>query len=98
MSLTVAGSSAGTTIIDGGSKNTVVTIPNANAQVSLSKLTIRNGSAQLGGGINNSGALTITYSIISGNQAPRSPGRGRLWRRQSAVERHSFRERKLFDF
>ncbi len=76
MSLAVAGSSARTTIIDGGSKNTVVTIPNANAQVSLSKLTIRNGSAPLGGGINNSGSLTINNSIISGNHAPGSPGRG----------------------
>jgi hypothetical protein len=76
ISLSVAGSSAGTTIIDGGGKNTVIIIPNANAQVSLSKLTIRNGSAPLGGGINNSGSLTISNSIISGNQAPGQPGRG----------------------
>jgi hypothetical protein len=76
ISLSVAGSSASTTIIDGGGKGTVVTISNVNAQVSLSKLTIRNGSAPLGGGINNSGALTISFGIISGNQAPGSPGRG----------------------
>jgi hypothetical protein len=38
--------------------------------VTLSNLTIRNGKANLGGGINNSGALTLTNSTISGNLAP----------------------------
>jgi hypothetical protein len=75
-SLKIAGSSAATTIIDGGGNNTVVAIPNANSQVSLSKLTIRNGSAPFGGGINNSGALTVSNSIIRGNQAAGKPGRG----------------------
>lgn len=76
ISLSVAGSSAATTIIDGAGKNTVLTISNAKARVSLSKLTIRNGSAPLGGGINNSGALTIINSIITANYAHGQPGRG----------------------
>jgi hypothetical protein len=75
-SLKLIGADAKTTIIDGGGKNTVVTIPNTNSQVSLSKLTIRNGSAPLGGGINNYGALRVSNSIIRGNQAGK-PGRGK---------------------
>ena len=76
ISLNVTGSSAATTIIDGGGKSTVVTISNTSSQVSLSKLTIRNGSAPLGGGISNSGTLTLSNSIIKGNQASGKPGRG----------------------
>lgn len=69
VSLTLNGSGPGTTIIDGGSTNTVVNIPNSAAHVSLANVTIRNGRAQFGGGVYNSGTLTITNSIISGNQA-----------------------------
>ena len=78
-SLNVIGSSASTTIIDGGARGTVVTISNANAQVTLLKLTIRNGKVvgygggffplSLGGGINNSGTLTLSSSTVSGNWA-----------------------------
>src|ERR1700680_3492970 len=45
VSLKVIGSGAKTTIIDGGDSGTVVTISNANAHVTLSKVTIRKGSA-----------------------------------------------------
>ena len=38
--------------------------------VTVSKLTIRNGKASFGGGINNSGTLTLTNSTVSGNSAP----------------------------
>lgn len=67
--LNVVGGGASTTIIDGGQVNTVVTISSANAHVSLAKLTIRNGFATNGGGINNSGTLTIDYCVVSGNVA-----------------------------
>jgi hypothetical protein len=67
--LTIIGSSVKTTIIDGGVVNTVVTIYNSSASVTLSKLTIRNGLAQYGGGVSNSGTLTISDSVVSSNNA-----------------------------
>jgi hypothetical protein len=67
-SLKVLGSGAKTTIIDGGGVNTVVAISTASAHVSLSKMTIRNGFAATGGGINNSGRLTISNITVSGNR------------------------------
>jgi hypothetical protein len=68
-SLKVIGSGAHTTIIDGGGGNTVVTISNANAHVALSRVTVRNGFAPVGGGIHNSGTLRLTDSALSGNKA-----------------------------
>jgi hypothetical protein len=51
ISLRIVGSAATTTIIDGGYvlntlNTTVITISNANAHVTLSKVTIRNGSGE----------------------------------------------------
>src|ERR1700680_712233 len=67
-SLTVVGSGAGTPIIDGGRVNTVVTVSNPNAYVSLSKLKIRNGfGANCGGGVYNIGTLAISNGTIRGN-------------------------------
>jgi hypothetical protein len=78
--LTIVGSGA-STIIDGGASSSVVTISNG-PDVTLSKLTIRNGQASTvvvigfgvraiaGGGISNSGTLTLTNSTVSGNSAP----------------------------
>jgi hypothetical protein len=78
-SLKIIGSGAKTTIIDGGGVNTVVAIPNPNAHVALLKVTIRNGRAAVGhcgftlcvegGGIYNSGTLSVIDSTISGNVA-----------------------------
>ena len=67
--LSVIGSNAWTTIIDGGNSATAVAITSSSAHVSLSQLTIRNGSGLKhgGGGVYNLGALTITNSTISGN-------------------------------
>ncbi len=48
----------------------MVTISNTTAHVNLSNLTIRNGKATSGGGINNSGTLTLTNRTVSGNWAP----------------------------
>jgi len=70
ITVNVIGSGASTTIIDGGGVRTAVTISNSTAHVTLSKLTIRNGKATSGGGINNSGTLTLTSSTVSGNWAP----------------------------
>jgi len=69
-SLRIVGSGASTTIIDGGALNKVITISNAAAHVTLSKLTIRNGNATSGAGVNNSGTLTLTNSTVSGNLVP----------------------------
>ena len=55
----------------------MVTISSANARVTLSKLTIRNGLSRFGGGILNGGALTISNSTIEGNTAGGfNPGSG----------------------
>jgi hypothetical protein len=69
INLKVIGSSASTTIIDGGGIGTVVTICATNVRVRLSKLTIRNGLAGGGGGIYNNGTLIIDHCTISGNRA-----------------------------
>jgi len=69
-SLNVTGSSASTTIIDGQATDTVVSISSMKAQVILSNVTIRNGGlGTYGGGIYNSGTLTIVSSVVSGNLA-----------------------------
>jgi hypothetical protein len=69
ISLKVIGSAASTTIIDGGGVNTVVNISTTTAHVTLSDLTIRNGHANGGGGIANSGSLSINRSVVTGNSA-----------------------------
>jgi hypothetical protein len=69
VSLNLSGAGVGKTIIDGGSSGTVVTVSSAHALVTISNVTIRNGRAINGGGVNNSGALTINHSSISGNEA-----------------------------
>ena len=68
-SLKVIGSGASTTIIDGGRFKRVFTI-STGVTVTLMRVTIQNGSTQQsGGGIYNSGVLTISTSTISGNTA-----------------------------
>ncbi|HST09558.1 MAG TPA: right-handed parallel beta-helix repeat-containing protein [Terriglobales bacterium] len=73
-SLKIAGSDANRTVIDGGLVNTVVTISNTGANVTLSNVTIRNGLAANGGGISNGATLTVNNCIISGNYAGTSGG------------------------
>lgn len=75
ISLSITGSGAATTIIDGGATNTVVRVPNTHTNVTLSRLTIRNGKVgpsfggiAEGGGIDNSGTLAVSNSTISGNE------------------------------
>jgi hypothetical protein len=69
ISLKVIGSGSSRTIIDGRAAGIVVTISSAAATVTLSNVTIRNGYAVNGGGINNAGTLTINSSTITGNSA-----------------------------
>src|SRR5215471_10404559 len=83
VSLTVTGSGAGGTIIDGNSSGSVVKIPDASTHVTLSNVTLRNGSPQggcpvpgviytkptCGGGVYNAGTLTVNNSVITGNVA-----------------------------
>ena len=70
LSLKITGADATTTIIDGGGINTVVTVN--SGPVSLSGLTIQNGSAQFGGGIYNGGTLAINRSTITQNHATKT--------------------------
>ena len=82
VSLTVTGSGASDTIIDGNASGSVVKIPDASTHVTLSNVTLRNGRAQggcphriiggtpsCGGGVYNTGTLTVNNSVITGNVA-----------------------------
>jgi hypothetical protein len=72
ISLTIDGSGASTTIINGNAAGTAVVISSA-ATVTLSGVTITNGfNPYVGGGISNSGTLQIVNSAVSGNRAGRS--------------------------
>jgi hypothetical protein len=68
ISLKLIGSGARTTIIDGGGVRTVIAI-GTGVNVSLSKVTVQHGYGTFGGGISNSGTLTITNSTIRRNRA-----------------------------
>jgi len=74
INLKLIGSGATKTIIDGGGISTVISIVNTATNVTLSKVTIRNGVSAFGGGIYNEGTLTVNSSTISGNMAADSYG------------------------
>jgi hypothetical protein len=79
INLKIIGSDPTTTIVDGNQAGTVITIYNNRTvtHVHLSKLSIRNGSGRsdgIGGGILNSGILTVKNSILSGNRAAAEGG------------------------
>jgi len=65
--LMISGPGASSLAINGYSASRVFEI--ASGTVAISGLTIQNGSTDTGGGIMNSGTLTLTNSIISGNSA-----------------------------
>ncbi|MDO8616725.1 MAG: choice-of-anchor Q domain-containing protein [Dehalococcoidia bacterium] len=71
--LTINGDGAVTTIIDGGDLDRVFHVKSGGA-VSISGVTIQNGSGGEGGGIYNVGTLTLTNSTVSGNTAPSNGG------------------------
>jgi hypothetical protein len=64
ISLSVMGSGASTTVIDGKGKGIAVSVSNSEANVTLSRLTIQNGNPN---GITNIGTLTITDSTVRNN-------------------------------
>ena len=81
MSLKVIGSNAETTIVDGGTVDTVVKILKQNAHVTLSRLIIRGGvqSDQNyggGGGVTNYGTVMIDNCIIRENTGNAGGGVG----------------------
>jgi len=74
--ITINGVEATSTIIDGGTLDRVVDVLFGTA-FSIANVTIRNGSVNgTGGGIDNSGVMTIADSTISGNTATGSSGGG----------------------
>jgi len=76
--LTITGSGASSTIIDGNKSvrsNSRVLVIGSGVSVNISGVTIRNGgTAGRGGGLSNSGTLTLTNSIVTGNNADDSGG------------------------
>jgi uncharacterized repeat protein (TIGR01451 family) len=75
--LVISGPTSGGIVIDGNGASGVITIA-AGSTVTLENLTIRNGSAMFGGGINNSGILTLRYSSVINNVAA-GPGGGGIY-------------------
>ena len=69
--LTIVGSNAWTTSIDGSHSDTVVGINSSSARVNISQLTITNGTGLThgGGGICNVGTLTLNNVTVSGNSS-----------------------------
>lgn len=73
--VSIVGSGAGNTIIDGGQAGRVITVaPGAN--VTLDSLTIQNGVSSTGGGILNRGTLIIQNSSVVNNRAIGANGQG----------------------
>jgi hypothetical protein len=68
LSITIVGSGALMTIIDGRGRGPVVLV-HANSRVIISGVTIRNGHGLNGAGISNFGVLTVSRSILVGNVA-----------------------------
>jgi CSLREA domain-containing protein len=76
--LTITGSGASTTIIDGNRSvrpNSRVLVVGSGIIVNITGVTIRNGgTTAVGGGIFNGGTLTLTNSTVSGNAAANDGG------------------------
>lgn len=72
--MTITGAGADQTILDGNQLDRVLHIPDSATRVSVSSLSIQNGRAQImgstveGGGISNSGTLTLTDTIVAHNR------------------------------
>jgi len=69
ISVTVNGAGSGLTFVDGNSAGSVFTIGAGTTAVTLTNMTIRDGYANSGGGINCRGKLTLTNVIIINNTA-----------------------------
>ncbi len=57
-----------TPVLDGADNGTVLTV-NSGVYLDVSSVTIQNSNGAFGGGIDNSGTLTVTDSTLSGNIA-----------------------------
>lgn len=66
--LTINGTSADTTIVDGNQSSRVFDVYTPTLST-ISKMTVRNGNATTGGGINNGGTLWISSTTILSNSA-----------------------------
>ena len=71
--LTISGPTSGSLTIDGGGSNEVFDIQSGST-VTISNLTITNGSRSAGGGILNQGTLTLNKVTLTGNNAPNGEG------------------------
>ncbi|MGB7052642.1 MAG: choice-of-anchor Q domain-containing protein, partial [Acidimicrobiales bacterium] len=71
--LTVIGPGASSMVVSGGGTTAAIDIGLAGA-LSISGLTIEDGSADLGGAIQNDGSLTMTDSTVSGSRAEQGGG------------------------
>lgn len=72
-SVSVEGQGAELTVVDGDASGSVFVIE-SGTEVTLTGLTIQNGSANGGGGIDNSGALRLVNSTVTSNTATWSGG------------------------
>ncbi len=66
--VTIVGAGAGSTILDGMGKYQIMRI-SSGFTVALSELTLQNGTAGNGGGLDNAGTVTLTNCTLSGNTA-----------------------------
>jgi large repetitive protein len=71
--LSLNGSGAATTIIDGGAIDRVFHI-SSGATVAINDVTITNGNTNPGGGIKNDGTLTLTQSTVRDNAGANAGG------------------------
>jgi len=101
--LEIAGSGAGVTIVDGGGIDRVFEINAApvDSNVSITGLTIRNGSASTaagatGGGVENGGALTLSDCEVVDNVA--NLAGGIMNRRQLLLDRCIVRDNEAIAF
>ena len=67
-SLTISGPGASLLAVSGDNGSIVFNV-NSGVNATIAGLTIRDGQAVSGGGINNTGTLTVANSTISGNEA-----------------------------
>jgi hypothetical protein len=70
---TITISGGGTVAINGGGQSSVFVV-DTGAQAILTGLTIEGGGAGIGGGINNTGTLTVNNSTITGDAASMGGG------------------------
>jgi hypothetical protein len=71
--LTITGPGAGSMVVSGGGTTAAIDVGPAGA-LSVSGVTIEDGSADLGGAIQNDGTLTVTDSTISASSAEQGGG------------------------